>query len=176
MANPYVGEIRIVGFSFAPKGWALCNGQILSISQNTALFAVLGTTYGGDGRTTFGLPNLQASAPLAAGNGNGLTPRTLGENGGEPNVTLLQTQIPGHNHGAGCLSGGGTSGSPSNAVWANEGTGRGIALYATSAGTPQALNAAAIKPNGGNQPHNNMPPFLGLCFIIAMQGLFPTRG
>jgi microcystin-dependent protein len=131
MANPYLGEIRMVGFNFAPTGWAQCSGQLLSISQNTALFSILGTTYGGDGKSTFGLPNLQASTPMSFGNGSGLTQRTLGEPGGEYAVTLLQTQMPAHNHGVACLSGGGTSDSPANAFWANDGLGRGINIYAT---------------------------------------------
>jgi microcystin-dependent protein len=175
MANPYLGEIRMVGFNFAPTGWALCQGQIMSISQNTALFSLLGTYYGGDGKSNFALPNLQAAAPLAAGNGAGLTPRTLGEIGGEFAVSLLTTQIPQHNHGVNCLSGGGTSTSPAGTVWANDGLGRGINIYANTAGTSPAMNAAAIQPNGSSQAHNNMPPYLGIYFIIALQGIYPTR-
>src|SRR5580658_3763466 len=106
--DPFLGEIRMVGFNFAPNGWALCNGQLLSISQNTALFSLLGTTFGGDGKSTFGLPNLQAVAPMGYGTGTGLTPRTWGETGGEYSVTLLQTQMAAHNHGVACISGAGT--------------------------------------------------------------------
>src|ERR1700688_691087 len=135
MANPYIGEIRMVGFNFAPLGWAVCNGALLSISQNTAMFSILGTYFGGDGIRTFALPKLQGSAPIASGNGAGLTPRTLGEFGGESSVTLRQTQMPAHNHGAACLNGGGTTGSPTNAFWSSDGAGRGIPLYATTTGT-----------------------------------------
>jgi microcystin-dependent protein len=175
MANPYLGEIRMVGFNFAPTGWALCNGQLLPITQYTALFSILGTYFGGNGTSNFGLPNLQASAPIGAGNGGGLTPRNLGETGGEFAVTLLQSQMPSHGHGASCLSGGGTTGSPAGAFWADDGSGRGIPLYATSAGTSPAMNAAVLKPTGSSQSHNNMPPYLGIYFIIALQGIFPTR-
>jgi microcystin-dependent protein len=176
MANPYVGEIRMVGFNFAPTGWALCDGQLLSISQNTALFSILGTYFGGNGTSNFALPNLQASAPLGAGNGAGLTPRVLGESGGESTVTLLPSQIPAHNHGVACVDGGGTTGSPANAFWAKDGLGRGIDLYATSAGTSPTMIAAALSIAGNNLPHNNMPPFLTMYFIIALQGIYPSRG
>jgi microcystin-dependent protein len=175
MANPYIGEIRMVGFNFAPVGWALCNGQVLSIPQNTALFSIIGTYFGGNGTTNFGLPNLQASAPIGTGNGNGLTPRILGETGGEPAVTLLQTQMPVHAHGAACRSGGGTTGSPAGAFWADDGSGRGISLYATTAGTNPAMNQAALKLTGNSLPHNNMPPYLSIYFIIALQGIYPPR-
>jgi microcystin-dependent protein len=175
MSDAYIGEIRMVGFNFAPVGWALCNGQLLPISQNTALFSIIGTYYGGDGRTNFALPNLQASAPLGAGQGVGLTPRSLGESGGEPSVTLLQNQMAKHNHGVACISGAGAAGSPANAVWASDGQGQGIPLYAAAA-TPVAMNAGALQNTGGNQPHNNMPPFLGIYFIIYMNGIYPPRG
>jgi microcystin-dependent protein len=165
----------MVGFNFAPTGWALCNGQLLSISQNTALFSILGTYFGGNGTSNFALPNLQASAPIGTGNGSGLTPRLLGDVGGENAVTLLPSQMPTHNHGVGCLSGGGTTGSPAGAVWANDGTQRGIQLYATTPGTSPTMNAAALKLTGNGQPHNNMPPFLSVYFIIALQGVYPTR-
>ena len=174
MSDQYVGEIRMVGFNFAPTGWALCNGQLLTISQNTALFSILGTYYGGNGTSNFALPNLQAAAPLAAGNGVGLTPRSLGETGGEYSVTLLSTQMAAHNHGVACVSGSGKSGSPSNAVWANDGAGRGVLLYAAAA-TPTGINAAALQLTGSGQPHNNLPPFLSVYFIIALQGIYPTR-
>jgi microcystin-dependent protein len=176
MANPFVGEMRIVGFNFAPLGWALCNGQLMSISQNTALFSILGTSFGGDGRSTFGLPNMQGSAPMSTGNGSGLTPRVLGENGGTFAVSLLQTNLPSHNHSAACLGAGGTTGSPAGAVWADDGSGRGIPLYATTAGTSPAMTSAALKITGGSATHNNLPPFLGLYFIIALQGIYPSRG
>src|SRR5437899_1861427 len=117
MANPFVAEIRIFAGNFAPKGWALCNGQLMPISQNTALFSLLGTTYGGDGKSTFALPNLQGSAPMQAGQGPGLSLRDLGEIGGEQSVTLLQTEMPSHKHTANGSSSGGTLTSPSNAYW-----------------------------------------------------------
>jgi microcystin-dependent protein len=176
MANPYVGEIRMVAFNFAPTGWALCNGQIMSLSQNTALFSLLGTYYGGDGKSTFGLPNMQASLPMAAGNGNGLTPRTIGDLGGSFAVTLLTGQMPSHNHGVNCDSGGGTASGPAGNVWANDGSQRGVNIYATSLGTSQVMNNAALQLTGNNLPHNNMPPYLGINFIIALQGQYPTRG
>jgi len=176
MANPYVGEIRMVAFNFAPTGWALCNGQIMTISQNTALFSLLGTYYGGNGTSNFALPNMQASLPMAAGNGNGLSPRVIGESGGEPVVTLLTAQMPSHNHGVNCDNGGGTSNAPAGALWANDGTGRGINIYANSAGTSQVMNNAALQLTGNNLPHNNMPPYLGINFIVALQGVYPSRG
>jgi microcystin-dependent protein len=176
MADQYLGEIRMVGFNFAPLGWALCNGQLMSISQNTALFSLLGTNYGGDGRSTFGLPNLQASAPMSYGNGSGLSPRYWGETGGEYAVTLLQTQMPVHNHGVNCFDGRGTADSPANAVWASaKGDRVSPPLYAAAA-TNVLMNTADLLPTGGNQPHNNMPPFLAVYFVIALQGAFPSRG
>ncbi len=176
MANPYIGEVRMVGFNFAPAGWALCNGQLLSISQNTALFSILANHFGGDGTSTFALPNLQAAAPMGSGNGNGLTPRFLGETGGEYSVSLLQDKLPAHSHGVACLGAGGTTGSPSGAVWADDGSGRGIPLYATTSGTGAAMNTAVLKVAGGTNPHNNLPPFLSIYFIIALVGVNPPRG
>jgi len=177
MSDQYLGEIRMAGFNFAPTGWAQCNGQTLPISQNTALFSLLGTNYGGNGSSTFGLPNLQASAPMGAGNGAGLTPRIQGEIGGEYTVTLLSSQIPQHNHPVACMSGPGSLNSPNvpgNAVWAADGS-RGVDLYATSTSTV-AMSPQAVQPAGGNLPHNNMQPCLAVIFIIAMQGIYPTRG
>jgi microcystin-dependent protein len=173
MSNPFVAEIRIFAGNFAPRGWALCDGQILAISQNTALFSLIGTFYGGNGTSTFGLPNLQGSAPLGAGNGAGLTPRVIGEIGGEANVTLLSSQMPGHTHIPSCSAGAGTEIPPAGAVWAEAAATRGIKAYASSANTtmaPQAIGAV-----GGNLPHNNLPPYQVLTFIIALQGIFPAR-
>jgi microcystin-dependent protein len=175
MANPFVAEIRIVGFNFAPIGWALCNGQLMSISQNTALFALLGTTYGGDGKSTFGLPNLQATAPMNAGQGSGLSQRFLGKSGGETAVTLLTSTMPSHTHAVACLGGAGSTGSPTGGVWANDGSGRGIPLYASAIGSGPTMNPGDLQRTGGGQPHNNMPPYLCLYFIIALQGVFPQR-
>jgi microcystin-dependent protein len=175
MTDPFLAEIRMFGGNFAPRGWALCNGQLMSISQNTALFSLLGTTYGGDGRTTFGLPNLQGTAPMQQGQGAGLSLRFLGENGGEPSVTLLQSEMAMHSHTANAYDGGsGDQNSPAGAVWAGVMTGRqGTPLYAP---TPNAvMNPMTTSITGGSQPHNNMPPYLTVTFIIALQGIFPQR-
>jgi microcystin-dependent protein len=176
MSDQYVGEIRMVGFNFAPVGWALCNGQLLGISANAALFSLLGTSFGGNGTSNFGLPNLQTSAPLHWGNGNGLSPTVIGQAGGEPSVSLLQNQIPAHNHGVACLAGAGRTGSPTGGVWADDSLGRGIPLYATTPGTSPGMAPTALQITGGTLPHNNMPPFLTIYFIIALQGLYPPRG
>ncbi len=174
MSDQYVAEIRMVGFNFPPTGWAFCNGQLLSISQNTALFSLLGTTYGGDGKSTFGLPNLQAAAPIGMGQGPGLTFRNMGDNGGEAAVTLLTIQMPAHNHNANCISGGGSTNSVANDVWAATG-GRGAPPLYAAAATPVSMNAGALQNTGSNQPHNNLPPFLGVYFVIALQGIYPPR-
>jgi microcystin-dependent protein len=175
MSSPFLAEIRIFAGNFAPTGWALCNGQLLPISQNTALFSLLGTNYGGDGKTTFGLPNLQGSAPLMAGQGNGLSDRTLGETGGESNVTLISSEMPGHAH---VVSGTGSPGSvpdPENAVWGVAAVARGTSMYSASAGSGPAMSPQAFAISGSSQPHNNMPPYLVLTFIIALQGIYPPR-
>jgi len=177
MSNPFVAEIRIFGGNFAPTGWALCNGQLMPISQNTALFSLLGTTYGGDGKSTFALPNLQGSAPMQAGQGPGLSLRDLGETGGEQTVTLLTTEMPSHSHQANGNNGSGTSNSPVNAVWATSPFQRGQqALYNPSnPSTNVQMSPLATSVTGGSLPHNNMMPYLGLTFIIALQGVFPPR-
>jgi microcystin-dependent protein len=177
MSNPFLAEIRIFAGNFAPKGWALCNGQLMPISQNTALFSLLGTTYGGDGKSTFALPNLQGSAPLQPGQGPGLSLYDLGETGGEQSVTLLQTEMASHSHAANCLSAAGDQNSPSGNTWAaTSGTGRGGGPpnYSTQEPTTP-MNPFATSIAGGNLPHNNMSPYLGLTFIIALQGVFPQR-
>lgn len=177
MSNPFVAEIRIFGGNFAPTGWAQCNGQLMPISQNTALFSLLGTTYGGDGRSTFALPNLQGSAPMQAGQGPGLSLRDLGETGGEQAVTLLQTEMAAHPHSANGNNNNGTSANPVNNVWATAAYGRGQqALYQPSnAQSNVQMNPLALSITGGSLPHNNMMPYLGLTFIIALQGVFPPR-
>lgn len=175
MSDQFVGEIRMVGFNFPPSGWAQCNGQLLSISQNTALFSLLGTYYGGDGKSTFALPNFQGAGAISQGSGNGLTPRVLGETGGSYSVTLLTTQIPSHNHPANCISGGGNSVSAANNVWAAEGGREGKPLYTNTSG-PTNMNQLAVTFTGGNLPHNNLQPFLTVTFVVAMQGIYPTRG
>lgn len=174
MSEPFVAEIRMFGGNFAPRGWAFCNGQLLSISQNTALFSLLGTTYGGDGRTTFGLPDLQGRAPMHQGQGPGLTPRVQGETGGAENVTLSASQMPAHTHQAQADASGGGQTSPANATWAAAGRGR-PAAYAANQAPGAALSGQALAPAGGSQPHNNRSPYLGVNFIIALQGIFPSR-
>ena len=177
MADQFISEIRIFAGNFAPTGWALCNGQLMPISQNTALFSLLGTTYGGDGKSTFGLPNLQGAAPLGAGQGPGLSFRSLGESGGEQTVTLLTTEMPAHTHTPQADAAGGGNAVPTNNSW-GVGGGRGSppAPYAPSA-TPTnvAMSPQATSPTGSGQAHNNMPPYLCMTFIIALQGIFPPR-
>jgi microcystin-dependent protein len=175
MADPFVAEIRIFPFNFAPKGWAFCNGQILPISQNTALFSLLGTTYGGNGQTTFALPNLEGSAPMHPGQGPGLSLHDLGEVGGSEFVTLLQSEIPAHNHqlmASGSTSNRSAPGGNSFARVASGGT-----PYAPGSPVPALTNLAvqALTPAGGSLPHNNMMPYLTLNFNIALQGVFPPR-
>ena len=180
MADQFVGEIRIVGFNFAPSGWTTCDGQLLPISQNTALFSLLGTFYGGDGKSTFALPNLQGMMPMHQGNGPGLTPRVLGETGGQPNVTLLTTEMPQHSHTAidqpaspnptPVLS-------PAGNIWAVAGARRStVNMYASAAGTPVQMSPQSLAIAGGSLPHNNMHPYLTLMFVIALTGIFPPRG
>jgi microcystin-dependent protein len=172
MADPFLGEIRMCGFNFAPQGWAFCNGQLLAISQNTALFALLGTQFGGDGRTTFALPNLQDRCPVHSGSsaGPGLTQRLVGEMGGEPSVTLLTTQMPAHTHTASASTTGTPSTNPTNRYWGQVPT---LNLYNS---TPNAqLAADALSVAGGSQAHNNYMPYQAVTFIIAMQGIFPSR-
>jgi len=174
MTDPFLAEIRMFGGTFAPRGWALCNGQLMAISQNTALFSLLGTTYGGDGRVTFALPNLMGTAPMQQGQGAGLSARWLGENGGEPYVTLLTSEMAMHTHVPNGYANNGDSKTPQNSVWAEITDGRqGTPLYAP---TPNVLmNPMTTGITGGSQPHNNMPPYLCVSFIIALQGIFPQR-
>jgi microcystin-dependent protein len=176
MADQFVGEIRIFAGNFAPTGWALCNGQLMPIAQNTALFSLLGTFYGGDGRTTFALPNLQGAAPLMAGQGNGLSLRDLGETGGAAAVTLLTSELPSHPHAVMGTSSPGSVPDPANDVWGVAAVARGTTMYSSSpGGTPSQMNAQSFSPSGGSLPHNNMPPYLVLTFIIALQGVYPPR-
>ena len=181
MSDPFVAEIRIVGFNFAPLGWALCNGQILPISQNTALFSLLGTNYGGDGKSTFGLPNLQGSVPIHAGGGQGpgLSPYVVGQTGGKQTVTLLSSQLPAHTHGAQFSTTAGSLPSPTNNAWAKPpggGHGQPAAEQAYSTNAPNAaMSGAALSSVGGGLPHNNMSPYVVMNFVIAMQGIYPAR-
>ncbi len=173
MSDPFIGEIRLFGFNFAPRGWAQCNGQLLSISQNTALFSILGVTYGGDGRTTFGLPNLQGRSALSFGQGPGLSSRMLGQSGGEPAVTLINSEMPQHTHPAAASTNLGDQTTPANNVWATGAGGRGQNFYAS--GADVAMSGQAVGPAGGSQPHNNMPPYLALNFCICLEGVYPPR-
>ncbi len=172
MADPFVAEIRIFPFNFAPKGWAWCDGQLMPLSQNTALFSLLGTTYGGNGKSNFALPDLQGRAPMHPGQGPGLSLHDLGETGGSETVSLLESEIPAHSHSFS------TSVRPVdnlNPVGLAFGTGNN--LYAPVAGAPLTAAASqALPPAGGDQPHNNMQPYLTFYFCIALQGVFPPRG
>ncbi len=173
--DPFVAEIRIFAGNFAPKGWALCNGQLMPISQNTALFSLLGTTYGGDGKSTFALPNLQGSAPMQQGQGPGLSLRDLGEIGGEPTVTLLQTEMPAHSHSPQGSTGSNQT-TPVNNAWASGAKLGGGNLYVpTNQQTNVQMSPLGTSIAGSSLPHNNMMPYLGLTFIIALQGVFPPR-
>ncbi len=176
MADPFVAEIRIFPFNFAPRGWAFCDGQLLPLSQNTALFSLLGTTYGGDGKSTFALPNLQGSAPMHPGQGPGLSLHDLGETGGSETVTLLLSEIPAHAHTVGrAVAATGNSMTPVNSIWAQAGSAR-AAVNSYAPGPPTgAMKSDVIQPTGGDQPHNNMQPYLTLNFCIALQGVFPPR-
>lgn len=168
MATPFIAEIVMFGGNFAPRSWAFCSGQIMSIAQNTALFSLLGTTYGGNGQTTFALPDLRGRVPMHPGSGPGLTPRSLGEQSGSETVTLQTTQIPAHNHLLNANNAAANDTIPNGAFF-SEGS-----IYTTNAANAQ-LNPAAISNTGGSQPHNNIQPFLCVNFIIATQGIFPSR-
>jgi microcystin-dependent protein len=171
MADPFVAEIRIFPFNFAPKGWAWCNGQLLPISQNTALFSLLGTTYGGNGKSNFALPDLQGRAPMHPGQGPGLSLHDLGETGGSETVTLLQSEIPAHSHGVVASQADANEPGPGGQQLA---TGIGVNYYAAPGALTQ-MAVQALAPAGGSQPHNNMQPYLTCYFNIALQGVFPPR-
>jgi microcystin-dependent protein len=168
MAEPFLGEIRLMSFNFAPKGWATCSGQLLPINQNQALFSLLGTTYGGNGQTTFALPDLRGRLPMHKGTGPGLSNRTIGERAGEEAHTLTFGELPPHNHGVGVVSGPGTATLPTGAFMAAHRGG-----YAEAGNTP--MHSGTIANAGGSQPHANMPPFLVIGFCIALQGIFPSQ-
>ena len=171
MADPFVAEIRIFPFNFAPKGWAFCDGQLLPISQNTALFALLGTTYGGDGKSTFALPDLQGNSAMHPGQGQGLSLRDLGEMGGSETVTLLLSEIPVHTHAIGVAE---SDAAESSDIGGNTLARASLAIYAPAASL-NAMAPQALAPAGGSLPHNNLQPYLTLNFCIALQGVFPAR-
>jgi microcystin-dependent protein len=175
VTDQFVGEIRMFAGNFAPNGWAMCNGQILPISQNTALFSLLGTQYGGNGTSTFALPNLQASFPLCAGNGVGLQQYQVGETGGAGVVTITQPSMPAHGHVPQASTETGTANSPSLANWAEPHFGRAVDEVYGTGGAELTMSAAALAPAGGGQPHNNLPPYLAVNFISALVGIFPPR-
>jgi microcystin-dependent protein len=171
MANPFLAEIRVFPFNFPPKGWAFCDGQLMPISQNTALFSLLGTTYGGDGKSNFALPNMQGNIPLHPGQGPGLSLYDLGQTGGSDTVTLLDSEMPSHNHGL--ISDGSDTAdslSPANAALVEL-----VTIYSTATTPIVQLSPSALAPAGGSQPHNNLMPYLTLNFCIALQGVFPPR-
>ncbi len=172
MSEPFIAEIRIFAGNFSPRGWAFCNGQLLPISQNTALFSLIGTTYGGDGRTTTALPNLQDRLPMHPGSGPGLTTRRLGERGGVNEVALTEAQIPNHAHSVGAVQSSFTP--PDTADPSNAHHGTAPMYNATTAGTVD-MAAGAVADAGGSQPHENRQPFLAINFIIALTGLYPSR-
>lgn len=165
--EPFIGQLMCVGFNYAPKGWALCEGQLLSIASNPALFSLLGTTYGGDGVSTFALPDLRGRMPLGFGQGPGLQNYVQGQNAGSETVTLTESQMPAHSHTVRCSSGDPSDNTPINGVPAAGGS------YSLTADTN--MGAVMIQPTGGNQPHSNMQPYLVMNWIIALQGVFPPR-
>jgi microcystin-dependent protein len=169
MADPFIGEIRTVGFNFAPRGWALCNGQLLTIAQNTALFSILGTTYGGNGQTNFALPDLQGRAPMHWGQGPGLSLHDLGESSGSETVNLLAAELPSHSHTLSVSSQVGTQASPAGGYLSASAV-RTVG-YAATADT--VLHAGTVA--GSATAHNNMQPYVVMNFIIALQGVFPPR-
>ena len=169
MSDQFVAEIRIVPFNFAPKGWAACNGQLLPISQNTALFSLLGTNFGGDGKSTFGLPNLLGRMPMHAGSGPGLTPRNIGEASGQDTVTLATSQLPAHSHTAASGTGARKADPASAAL------GPSAARPYVNSTPALTMSGAALGIAGGGSAHNNLSPYLVLNFVIAMQGIFPPR-
>jgi microcystin-dependent protein len=181
MPDPYIGEIRIFPFNFAPFGWAMCNGQILPISQNTALFSIIGTNFGGNGTSTFALPDFEGNVPVCVGTGPGLSAYDLGQFGGGQTVTLLDAQNAIHNHAITATSTDATSTSPANNIyargqWKVDNNNKGAVQTYASAEPKTNLNMAAIGNTGGGGPHNNLMPYLTLNFCIALAGEFPPRG
>lgn len=172
MADPFVAEIRMFPFNFAPNGWAFCDGQLLPLSQNTALFSLLGTTYGGNGKSNFALPDLQGRAPMHPGQGPGLSLHDLGETDGTETVSLLESEIPSHSHAQRAAIDPGDLFAPTNNALA---TSVGAAMYQPTVTQLVNMSDQSLAPAGGDQPHNNMQPYLTVNFCIAMQGVFPPR-
>ncbi len=173
--DPFVAEIRIYPFNFAPAGWAFCDGQLLPLSQNTALFSLLGTTYGGDGKSNFALPDLQGMVPMHPGQGPGLSLHDLGETGGSDTVSLLESEIPSHSHTITVKGTPPPSASPSPSPSNVLGRSNGGSAYTATVTNMVAMNPSTLAPAGGDQPHNNLQPYLPLNFCIAMQGVYPPR-
>jgi microcystin-dependent protein len=172
-ADPFLGEIDLVGFNFAPTGWAFCDGRLMSISENTALFSLLGTTFGGDGVTNFALPDLRGRRVVGAGQGSGLSNYNLGDRGGEENVTLLLSQLPMHTHpvmASGPVPPNPVALGPGSDVWAAT-----VPYLYNAGGSLVSMNSGAAGPVGGNEPHNNLSPYLTMNYIIALNGIFPSR-
>lgn len=172
MSEPFIGEIKIFPYNFAPKGWAYCDGQLLPISQNQMLFSIIGTTYGGNGTTNFALPNLRGRVPISFGNGPGLSSRPIGESSGSNSVTLSAAQIPSHTHTLSGENVDGTQKTVNNAYPAQAGS---QFSYQNATSPLAPMNGAAVANSGGSQPHNNMQPYLGINYCIALAGLFPSR-
>ncbi len=172
MSQPYIGEIRMVGFNFAPVNWSFCNGSLIAISQNSTLFQLIGTTYGGDGINTYALPNLQGRVPVHQGTNNAGNTSVIGQISGTEAVTLLTSQLPIHSHAAAASANGGTSNVPTNNFWANW-----TGAQFTNAGTTvnATMRSDAVVPVGGGQPHDNMMPFLALNFVISLFGIYPSQ-
>lgn len=173
MLEPFIGAICMFGFNFAPKGWATCDGQIMQISQNTALFSLLGTTFGGNGMQTFGLPDLRGRVPIHQGQGPGLSAYTMGQAAGTETVTLTVNQMPMHNHLVNANSAAGDTGAPAGAIFANSGV--TDKEYLASGLPNESMSPNIVAQNGGSQSHNNMQPFLTVNFCIALVGIFPSR-
>src|SRR6266852_140348 len=171
MANPFLAEIRIFPFNFPPKGWAFCDGQIMSISQNTALFSLLGTTYGGDGKSNFALPNMQGNSPMHPGQGPGLSLHDLGESSGSDTVTLLESEIPSHSHSL-MTQGGAQATSQTPAPNVGLARSRTVSIYSSTTTGLVQQSDSTVAPAGGDQPHNNLMPYLTLNFCIALQGVY----
>lgn len=170
MGQPFIGEIRMFGGNFPPSGWAMCDGQLMPISENEALFTLIGTTYGGDGQETFAVPDLRGRLPMHQGAGPGLNPKTIGEKSGAESVTLTVNQIPAHTHPPQSFSGSGDQTTPQNGIWAGAATSR----YSSSAPNLAMMNTL-VGIAGGSQPHDNMQPYLTISFIISLFGIFPQQ-